>query len=231
MKLSGVLNLVWEQPETVSEVAGRMSAGEAAQQGFELAGAFVLGLLLGVLYDVYRVWFRATTGTIRHTVGDVLWWLLALGISLAVLYRLNGLEVRGFVLLLAVLGCTAQQLLLSPKLFGGMEKLFCLILRWWRGVWRIFHRAVELLLTPVVWAVEIVFRLLRLVVRLCRGVGRTVLGLLSWLLIPLFRPIYKPLRAYFVGLKQKLANVKRRAGEGETGSDFADEGQNEEIVE
>ena len=76
----------------------------AELQAVQLALAFGLGLGLGFFYDFYRVWFRQLKGRLWPALGDIVWWLAALGLAFGGLYHINGAQLRLPVLLLAAAG-------------------------------------------------------------------------------------------------------------------------------
>lgn len=142
----------------------------------ELAAAFALGVGLGLLYDVYRVWFRQAGKRRIRALGDIVWWLLAFVLAAVALYRINSLELRGFTLALAVAGAVAEQAWASPRFFPLSERVCAAIRHCLRRIWRLICRATELLLSPVVWAVAFILRLcgalFAAVKKVCRGIWR-----------------------------------------------------------
>lgn len=172
----------------------------AELQAVQLALALGLGLGLGFFYDVYRVWFRQLRGRLWPAVGDIAWWLAALALAFGGLYRINGAELRLPVLALAAAGVCLYLGLLSPVLFG----LLCRLLL---GIWRLlvwlcgcFAGALALLLSPLVWLVELGFRLVLLAGRFARWLWHILSGMLAWL--------FKPWRR----LAEKINNaIKNRA--------------------
>lgn len=155
----------------------------------QLAAAFGLGVGLGLLYDVYRVWFRRARRPWARAVGDIAWWLCALVLAAWALYYINGLALRGFTLALAAAGAVCEQAAISPRFFPLGERVCCRGVQWVRAFGRLFLRAVEAGLTPLVWLVELAFKLVGLVWRVACRVGG-ILGLLvRWLTAPIWRPV------------------------------------------
>ena len=89
----------------------------AELQAVQLALAFGLGLGLGFFYDFYRVWFRQLKGRLWPALGDIAWWLAALGLAFGGLYHINGAQLRLPVLLLAAAGVCLYLGFFSPVLF------------------------------------------------------------------------------------------------------------------
>ncbi len=87
----------------------------AELQAVQLALAFGLGLGLGFFYDFYRVWFRQLKGRLWPALGDIVWWLAALGLAFGGLYHINGAQLRLPVLLLAAAGVSVLFVMLSAK--------------------------------------------------------------------------------------------------------------------
>ena len=159
----------------------------AELQAVQLALAFGLGLGLGFFYDFYRVWFRQLKGRLWPALGDIVWWLAALGLAFGGLYHINGAQLRLPVLLLAAAGVCLYLGFFSPVLFPLLRRLLLGLWRLLRWLFGCFAGAVALLLSPLVWLVELGFRLLWLLQRLLvlpyRWVLRPVGRLLSRLLV------------------------------------------------
>lgn len=158
-------------------------------QARQLALAFALGLFLGLFYDVYRVWFRHGGRTASKTVGDILWWLVALVLSAVALYHINGLALRGFALAMVALGCVTEQLFLSRRVFLFADSLAHLLLGVFRRLLGLMFRLTELLLWPLSFAVELLFRLGVKSVRLLQWLFSVFWRLLRFLTMPLWRPL------------------------------------------
>lgn len=169
----------------------------AELQAMQLALALGLGVGLGFFYDIYRVWFRQLRGRFWPALGDIAWWLAALGLAFGGLYHINGAELRLPVLALVAGGVCLYLGLLSPLLFGVLCKLLL-------GLWRLlvwlsgcFAGALALLLSPLVWLVEIFFRVIILIWHLLTQIYHSMTGLLAWLSRPWRRlagKIYKRLK-------------------------------------
>ena len=151
----------------------------AELQAVQLALAFGLGLGLGFFYDFYRVWFRQLKGRLWPALGDIVWWLAALGLAFGGLYHINGAQLRLPVLLLAAAGVCLYLGFFSPVLFPLL-----------------------------VWLVELGFRLLWLLQRLLvlpyRWVLRPVGRLLSRLLVQPWQKLRTNLRKAF---KKRIKKV------------------------
>ena len=169
----------------------------AELQAVQLVLALGLGVGLGFFYDIYRVWFRQLRGRFWPALGDIAWWLAALGLAFGGLYHINGVELRLPVLALTAGGVCLYLALLSPLLFGVLCKLLL-------GLWRLlvwfsgcFAGALALLLSPLVWLVEIFFHISRLIWHILTWVCQFLAGVLAWLLRPWQRlagKIYKRLK-------------------------------------
>lgn len=166
-------------------------------QAVQLALSFGLGLLLGVFYDVYRVWFRASGRRWLKGVGDIIWWLLALLLAALAMYRINGLQLRAFPLVLAALACLAEQALISPRFFPLINAVCRFFMRLCRKIRRLLRQLIEFLLQPLVWPVELAFRLLLVMRCLLLGLCGRAVRLLMWLGAPFIRVarrVYRRLR-------------------------------------
>ncbi len=153
-------------------------------QAVQLVLAFALGIALGVFYDVYRVWFRGAHRRAAKGLGDIIWWLLALGLAAGAFYRINSLSLRAAPLALALLGVAVQQGLISPWAFPLLQRFCRAVGRFLGWVTQLLQRLVAFLLLPLVWPVEVAFRLLLAFARLLRRVTSLLGRLLRWLFAP-----------------------------------------------
>lgn len=160
----------------------------------QLAAAFGLGVGLGLLYDVYRVWFRRARHPWARAVGDIAWWLCALVLAAGALYYINGLALRGFTLALAAVGAVCEQAAISPIFFPLGERVCRRVVQWVCALGRLVRRAVECGLTPLVWLVELAFKLVGLAWRVVCRVGGILGRLVRWLTAPIWRPVVRCVR-------------------------------------
>ncbi len=163
----------------------------AELQAIQLAAALGLGLGLGFFYDVYRVWFRQLRGRFWPALGDIVWWLVALGLAFVGLYHINGAELRLPVLVLAAAGVCLYMGLLSPLLFGCLGRLLLglwHLLAWLGGC---FGGALALLLSPLVWLVELFFRLTLFIWHFWQKIWHILVKIGSFLLRPWRRLAHK----------------------------------------
>lgn len=189
----------------------------AELQAVQLALAFGLGLGLGFFYDFYRVWFRQLKGRLWPALGDIVWWLAALGLAFAGLYHINGAQLRLPVLLLAAAGVCLYLGFFSPVLFPLLRRLLLGLWRLLRWLLGCFARAVALLLSPLVWLVELAFRLLWLLQRLLilpyrwllRPAGRLLCRLFNSLLARPWQKLHTYLRKAF---KKRIKKVDFEGG-------------------
>ncbi len=156
-------------------------------QAVQLVLAFALGLALGVFYDVYRVWFRGAHRRAAKGLGDIIWWLLALSLAAGAFYRINSLSLRAAPLALALLGVAVQQGLISPWAFPLLQRFCRAVGRFLGWLFELLQRAVAFLLLPLVWPVELAFRLLLVLARLVRRVTSLFGRILRWLFAPPLR--------------------------------------------
>ena len=94
------------------------------------AGCMGLGSVLGVVYDVFR-----SLGHSRRSRGvwDCCFCLTAGGVVLLfLLIHTNG-DLRGWMVLGALLGFGGQHVCLSPLLQRGLRRLFARLRRWMRA--------------------------------------------------------------------------------------------------
>lgn len=179
-------------------------------QAAQLGLSFALGLALGLFYDVYRVWFRAAERRWLRSLGDIVWWLAALFLAAWAMYRINGLALRGFPLALAMAGCVVEQVLISPCFFPLIRRLCGGLLAVGRRLFGLLRRLLELVLTPLVWPVELAFRLMVIVKRLSARLLGAVLRLLKWLTAPLWRPFLKLGRRGRDGVVRRLRAAREK---------------------
>ena len=172
-------------------------------QAVQLVLAFVLGVGLGIFYDVYRVWFRRTQARAVKGLGDIIWWLAALGLAAWAFYRINSLSLRAAPLALALLGVAVQQWLVSPWAFPLLQRFCHAAERFLGWVMQLLQRAVAFMLLPLVWPVELVFRLLLVLMHLVRRLMNFLERILRWL----FAPPVRFLRRVGGAVKRRLKRL------------------------
>ncbi len=103
-----------------------------ASEGSLLAASFLFGIVLMMLYDIFRIFRHIVKhGTVFMAIEDVFYWLLcAIGIF-AMLYQENDGLLRWFVIGGVALGMLFENALISPwvirifvKIIGVWLKLF-----------------------------------------------------------------------------------------------------------
>lgn len=178
---------------------GADMGGLALQPAWQLAWAFVLGLALGLLFDVYRVGFVAIKGKIWRNLADFAWWALALMLFVPAMYCINGLQIRGFELALAIGGVLAEQLWISARFTPFCTKFAVFAGKLLRSLLHWFFRLVELVLSPAVWLWGLI----------CAIMG-AIWRLFAWGMGPIWRGIGRIRR----GCAGRLQGVRRQGGAG-----------------
>ena len=96
-------------------------------EGSLLAVSFLFGVLLMLLYDIFRIIRHfIKQGTVLTAVEDVFYWLLCAVGVFALLYQENGGLLRWFVIGGVALGMLAENSFISPFVI----RFFVRILRW-----------------------------------------------------------------------------------------------------
>ncbi|MDI6871901.1 MAG: spore cortex biosynthesis protein YabQ [Bacillota bacterium] len=96
-------------------------------QATVFALTIAIGLLLGFLFDCYRVTRgRLRPGPLATILGDLLFWLVATGVAFALLIVGNWGELRLYVWVGFLLGAFSYRLLLSRTVIALLVTLFTL---------------------------------------------------------------------------------------------------------
>lgn len=108
-------------------------SGTIAGEGGLLAASFLFGMILMLLYDIFRILRRIVRhGTALMAVEDILYWLFcAIGIF-AMLYQENDGLLRWFVLVGVAIGMLFENAVISPF----VVRLFVKVLRAWLKIFR-----------------------------------------------------------------------------------------------
>lgn len=185
-----------------------MGADIALQPAWQLAWAFALGLALGLLFDVYRVGFVAIKSKIWRNLADFGWWALALILFVLAMYRINGLQIRGFELALAAGGVLAEQLWISAHFTPFCAKFAAFAGKLLRGLLRFLARLVELALAPAVWLIGLILALLGRTGRLIWAIMGAIRRVLAWGTGPIWRGMGRIRR----GVAGRVQGVWRQGG-------------------
>lgn len=150
------------------------------QPAWQLVWAFVLGLALGLLFDVYRVGLKGIKSKIWQNMADFCWWALALCVFALAMYRINGLQIRGFELALAAGGVLAEQCWMSAHFTPLCLGFVLWARRCLRGLLRFLVCLIELVLKPAVWLTELIMALLGGIKRAIFGILGGIWRVISW---------------------------------------------------
>ncbi|MDQ1910937.1 spore cortex biosynthesis protein YabQ [Paenibacillus sp. GD4] len=164
-------------------------------QFLTLGSMFSGGLVLGTLYDLYRVlagqlkvplWLKAPL--------DLLYWMIGTVVVFYLLYESNQGEVRPFVFLAIGIGICFYFGLLSRIII----RIFLWLIRAVISTYRFILRMIDLLIvTPIVWLYRVFVIFLGFLSAMAIFLYKVVLQLLypAWkLLLWLVRPLWRALR-------------------------------------
>jgi spore cortex biosynthesis protein YabQ len=222
--MNGIMGIGGLTDLNIWSVIGNRAEWQAVQLGL----CFVLGLALGLFYDVYRVWFRSERRGGLRGLGDVCWWLAALLLVVLALYRINGLELRLPSLAAIAAGVCLHLGLLSPHVYPLLYRLFRAVFHLLADVCRLMARLLTLLLTPFVLVVEMGFRLLLVLRAVLKWLGRLICRLTAPIRKLIRKILARParfglriLRKIKVKLQNKKKKHKERTENAESGEKIA----------
>lgn len=182
-------------------------------QYFTLLMMFSSGLVLGVLFDAYRVLsdqLRIPRWTIP--VLDIMYWALATVIVFRVLYISNQGELRIFVFLGLLIGITCYFALVSPIIV----KVILIVIRTVKRLIRVFIRIFDIMvITPILALYKLLIIFLGILAVVSIFLSKFVIQLLYSVVVlpfkwvnPLWRRIPKP--AWMSRLKKMLVKGLKR---------------------
>jgi spore cortex biosynthesis protein YabQ len=133
-----------------------------SQQFFVFGLTIALGVLMGLLFDFYRVLNRLfRPSRLATQIGDLLFWLLLAGVVFFLLILGNWGEVRVYVVLGLILGLLGHLRWFSRTTIRIFNCWFCLMGKMYRSIIRIVSWPVRwltrIVLVPVGW-ISIGFR-------------------------------------------------------------------------
>lgn len=133
------------------------------QQLFTLAWMAAAGMGIGFIFDLYRI----TRGLMQPrwlftALGDLLFWLLVVGLTYGILLQVNFGEVRSFVFLSIVLGLFLYYRLLSKPV---LKLALLIIIGLGRGAVHLAHLLGTVFLQPG-------YRLICIIITPLRGLGK-----------------------------------------------------------
>lgn len=138
----------------------------AGLQCAQLLCALGLGLSLGIIYDIYRIFIKKNHGKAWCWLGDFLWWLIALTWSFFLLLKISWAELRIPIVAAVFVGIVLYLYYFSPVLADFYKRFAKLLVRFIKGVYRFIVRLLGIIFSPVVFVTGLVYKL---VAGLCRG--------------------------------------------------------------
>lgn len=151
-------------------------------QFFNFSAAIGIGLIIGVLFDIYRgLWKKWASASKTMPFWDVLWWLLVTALVFLLLLNLNWGELRLYILLGQLIGLVFY----FKKLSLYFLRNFILFLHCMENV---VKKMIALIVIPLKIIIKIlVFPLM--MIRLFFYRFKKVVKKISWLLGLIFRAI------------------------------------------
>lgn len=177
----------------------------AGLQCAQMLCALGLGLSLGVIYDLYRIFIKKGHGKAWCRLGDLLWWIVALGWTFLLLVRISWAEMRIPIVVAVFLGIAVYLYYFSPVLSQVYKKSAAVLKSIFKRLLNIVVKVISLLFAPAVFLSGLLYKI---IFRLYRTVAGIFLG------------FYRLLRKLFGKGRQKrqlrLAEKKRRREDGES---------------
>lgn len=142
-------------------------------------GAIVGGLVIGLLFDVFRIWRKNfKTSAVLVWIQDVLFWILLACVVYATIFITNSAQVRWYEFAALGLGCALYFLLLSRWVIGISSFVIQLVKRILLFLLKVLLFPLYLLdkcfRRPVLWIWSKIKRLGRWLGRRSRRIGGRV---------------------------------------------------------
>lgn len=148
--------------------------------------AALTGAVLVFIYDLFRLLRKkGESSNLLVQIQDGVFWAIALFVMFAVVFSVNNGRVRFYEILGAVLGAVLYHLTLSPLVFKGISFLTEIFLK-------IFVFFLKILLTPLVFMYNIMYRCVNFVLRL------------------IIRPVVRLGKGFWLHLKRAVRLVKKK---------------------
>ncbi len=139
-----------------------------AREALVFLSSAAAGAGMFLLYDLFRVIrLKSGAGQALIHVQDGVFWLLSLGLMFFVVFSVNNGTLRFYEILGAFLGAVFYGFSLS----GGVLKILGVILDVFSGFFKVF---LKILLTPLVFMYNIVYRCICLFLRPLVRLGRLI---------------------------------------------------------
>ncbi|MEL7647827.1 MAG: spore cortex biosynthesis protein YabQ [Sedimentibacter sp.] len=131
-------------------------------QEYMLMVSVMAGMLLGFLWDTYRlVRHFARTGTFGTAVGDLIYWIISINVSVRIIFNLSYGNVRLFILIGFIMGALLYfygisryvlkfLIFVTGFVLGAIKKIFWMLVEPFRFV----IKQLRLLLHPIVVKLE-----------------------------------------------------------------------------
>lgn len=143
-------------------------AASISKEAFIFLCSAAGGGVIFFIYDLFRVVRKNTGGgTLFLHIQDGVFWLIAFGVMFFIIFSVNNGGVRFYEILGAVLGAALYGSLFSALVQKGIDK----ILVFFAAVFKVF---LKILLTPLYFAYNILYRYICLVFRPFVRYGRFV---------------------------------------------------------
>lgn len=130
----------------------------AGLQCAQLLCALGLGLSLGVIYDMYRIFIKKNHGKAWCWLGDFIWWLVALVWSFYLLVKISWAELRIPIVGAVFLGIVTYLYYFSPVLSDIYKKIASLLVGFIKRLFKIIIRLLGMIFSPIVLLTGIVYR-------------------------------------------------------------------------
>lgn len=170
----------------------------------------VSGALIGAVYDVYRTILKEWK-YLRwmSSILDFAFWIFALILVIWMLQWANNGDIRLYVFLLLLIGLGLYRLLLRKLVIGSTVRLVLAITFALKMIYRLF---LLLVVTPLLWVLQLVMGILRMFDRLAEVLEKVILWpfkpllntiawigrqLYRWTIEPLIEPVVRPVQRTF----------------------------------
>jgi len=135
--------------------------------------AIGIGLLIGVMFDLYRgMWKKCAPSSKTMPLWDIIWWLLVTALVFFILLNINWGELRLYLFLGQIIGFVIYYKKISPHFL----KRFIVFLTWLEKTVKklviIVVIPFRVMKTILLWPITIVFLVMKKIILFLKKVGR-----------------------------------------------------------
>ena len=132
----------------------------ASIQAAQSLCTFLLGVSIGLAYDIYRLLLPVKPRQKRRLLYDSLWWLLITLWTFIGLYKITWAELRFTILIFLLFGIAVYLYYFSPVMKKFLSIIINIIKRLFDIIFRLLARIFTILIWPIVWLSGCIYKIL-----------------------------------------------------------------------